>query len=144
MKGKICLITGGNSGIGKATAIELAKKGATIFLLCRNEERGKKTIQDIIEETGNTQVDLILADLSSQRSVKQAADQFKKKYNKLDVLINNAAVFLAKRSETEDGIETTFATNYLSQFILSHLLLESLEASGEGRIINVASQAQRS
>lgn len=140
MKGKICLITGGNSGIGKATAIELAKKGATIVLICRNEERGKKAIQDIIEETGNNQVDLLLADLSSQRSVKQAADQFKKKFNKLDVLINNAAVFLAKRSETEDGIETTFATNYLSHFILSHLLLESLEASGEGRIINVASK----
>jgi NAD(P)-dependent dehydrogenase (short-subunit alcohol dehydrogenase family) len=69
MKGKICLITGGNSGIGKATAIELAKKGAAIVLLCRNEDRGKKAIQDIIEETGNTQVDLLIADLSSQRSV---------------------------------------------------------------------------
>ncbi|MEH7301444.1 SDR family oxidoreductase [Neobacillus drentensis] len=140
MKGKICLITGGNSGIGKATAMELAKKGATVVLLCRNEERGQKARQEIIENTGNSHVDLLLADLSSQRSVKQAAEEFKKKYTKLDVLINNAAVFLSKRSETEDGIETTFATNYLSHFILTHLLLDSLEASGEGRIINVASK----
>ena len=140
MKGKICLITGGNSGIGKATAMELAKKGATVVLLCRNEERGQKARQEIIENTGNSHVDLLLADLSSQRSVKQAAEEFKKKYTKLDVLINNASVFLSKRSETEDGIETTFATNYLSHFILTHLLLDSLEASGEGRIINVASK----
>jgi NAD(P)-dependent dehydrogenase (short-subunit alcohol dehydrogenase family) len=140
MKGKICLITGGNSGIGKATAMELARKGSTIVLMCRNEERGQKARQEIIENTGNSHVDLLLADLSSQSSVKQAAEDFKKKYNKLDVLINNAAVFLSKRSETEDGIETTFATNYLSHFILTHLLLDSLEASGEGRIINVASK----
>ncbi|WML47004.1 SDR family oxidoreductase [Neobacillus sp. PS3-34] len=140
MKGKICLITGGNSGIGKATAIELARKGATVVLLCRSEERGQKAVQEIIEQTGNQQVDLLLADLSSQRSVKNAAEQFKNKYNKLDVLINNAAVFLSKRSETEDGIETTFATNYLSHFLLSHLLMDVLEASGEGRIINVASK----
>ena len=140
MKGKICLITGGNSGIGKATAIELAKKGATVVLLCRSAERGQQAVQEIVQRSGNPNVELILADLALQRSVRQAADEFKSKHDKLDVLINNAAVFLPKRSETEDGIETTFATNYLSHFLLTHLLLDALEASGEGRIINVASK----
>ncbi|HYK74376.1 MAG TPA: SDR family oxidoreductase [Pseudoneobacillus sp.] len=140
MENKICLITGGNSGIGKATALELAKMGATVVILCRSKERGNEAVKDIIEASGNQNVHLIIADLSSQRVVRQAADEFKGKFNKLDVLINNAAVFLPTRSETEDGIETTFATNYLSHFLLTHLLLDSLEASGEGRIINVASK----
>ncbi|NHM30231.1 SDR family oxidoreductase [Neobacillus terrae] len=140
MKNKICLITGGNSGIGKATALELAKMGATVVILCRSNEKGQEARQDIIAQSGNHNVHLLIADLSSQRIVRQAADQFKEKFDKLDVLINNAAVFLPKRSETEDGIETTFATNYLSHFLLTHLLLDSLEASGDGRIINVASK----
>ena len=140
MKGKICLITGGNSGIGKYTAMELAKKGATVVILCRNEGRGSSAVSEIKEMSGNQDVHLLLADLSSQKEVHKAAAEFKERFNKLDVLINNAAVFLAKRSETEDGIETTFATNYLSHFLLTHLLLDSLEASGDGRIINVASK----
>lgn len=140
MKNKICLITGGNSGIGKATALELAKMGATVVILCRSREKGQVAQKDIIAQSGNHNVHLLIADLASQQQVRQAADQFKERFNKLDVLINNAAVFLPKRSETEDGIETTFATNYLSHFLLSHLLLDSLEASCEGRIINVASK----
>ncbi|MGZ4122950.1 MAG: SDR family oxidoreductase [Tumebacillaceae bacterium] len=140
MRGKICLITGGNSGIGKATAIEIAKKGATVVVLCRSQDRGAAAVQEIIKQSGNPHVEMLIADLASQRSVRHAADEFKRRYDKLDVLINNAAVFLPKRSETEDGIETTFATNYLSHFLLTHLLLDSLEASGEGRIINVASK----
>lgn len=140
MENKICLITGGNSGIGKATALEIAKKGATVVILCRSKAKGNEAMKDIIAQSGNNKVHLLVADLSSQRMVRQAADEFKQKFDKLDVLINNAAVFLPTRSETEDGIETTFATNYLSHFLLTHLLLDSLEASGEGRIINVASK----
>ncbi|WP_108669982.1 SDR family oxidoreductase [Peribacillus acanthi] len=140
MENKVCLITGGNSGIGKATALELAKNGATVVILCRSKERGNEAVKDIIQHTGNKNVHLLVADLSSQKMVRQAAEEFKQKFDKLDVLINNAAVFLPTRSETEDGIETTFATNYLSHFLLTHLLLDSLEASGEGRIINVASK----
>ncbi|MBO9129509.1 SDR family oxidoreductase [Bacillus sp. 165] len=140
MKNKICLITGGNSGIGRATALELAKMGATVVILCRSREKGQEAVRDIIAQSGNHSVHLLIADLSSQQQVRQAADKFKEAFNKLDVLINNAAVFLPKRSETEDGIETTFATNYLSHFLLTHLLLDSLEASGEGRVINVASK----
>lgn len=140
MKNQICLITGGNSGIGKATALELAKLGATVVILCRSKEKGQDAVREIVEQSGNQDIHLLLVDLSSQRMVRQAADEFKEKFNKLDVLINNAAVFLPNRTETEDGIETTFATNYLSHFLLTHLLLDSLEASGEGRIINVASK----
>ncbi|MDR7071518.1 SDR family oxidoreductase [Fictibacillus barbaricus] len=140
MENKIVFITGGNSGIGKATALELAKNGMTVVILSRSEERGKEAVEIIKQETGNNNIHLIVADLSSQLQVKKAAEEFKQKFSKLDVLINNAAVFLPKRSVTEDGIETTFATNYLSHFLLSHLLLDSLEASGEGRIINVASK----
>lgn len=140
MKKKICLITGGNSGIGKATALELAKMGATVVILCRSKEKGQDAVKEIIEQSGNQDIQLLIADLSNQRMVRQAADEFKEKFDKLDVLINNAAVFLPKRSETEDGIETTFATNYLSHFLLTHLLLDLLEASGEGRVINVASK----
>jgi NAD(P)-dependent dehydrogenase (short-subunit alcohol dehydrogenase family) len=140
LKNKICLITGGNSGIGKATAIELASIGMSVVILCRNEERGRAAVKDIMIESGNDNIHLIVADLSSQTQVKKAAEEFKSRFNKLDVLINNAAVFLPKRSVTEDGIETTFATNYLSHFLLTHLLLDLLEKSGEGRIINVASK----
>lgn len=140
MKNKVCLITGGNSGIGKATALELAKMGATVVILCRSKEKGQDAVMEIIEQSGNQDIHLLIADLSNQRMVRQAADEFKEKFNKLDVLINNAAVFLPKRSETEDGIETTFATNYLSHFLLTNLLLDLLEVSGEGRVINVASK----
>lgn len=140
MKSKICLITGGNAGIGRATALELAKKGATVVLISRNKQRGEEAVSDIIAKSGNSNVDFILADLSSQKSVRQAAAEFKNKYDKLHVLINNAAVFLTNREVTEDGIEKTFATNYLSHFLLTHLLLDVMKSSGGARIINVASK----
>jgi NAD(P)-dependent dehydrogenase (short-subunit alcohol dehydrogenase family) len=140
MESKTILITGGNAGIGKATAIGLAKTGANIIIGCRDKQRGEEAIADIKRESGNAKIELLLLDLSSMRSVREAADEFKKKHTKLDVLINNAGVFLAKRETTEDGIEKTFATNYLGHFLLTHLLLDSLKASGQGRIINVASK----
>lgn len=140
MNNKICLITGGNSGIGKAAATQLAKKGATVVILSRSKERGEQAVQDIIAQSGNTNVDLLVADLASQKSVRHAAQQFKSKYDRLHVLINNAAVFLPNRTETEEGIESTFAINYLSHFLLTHLLLDVLKLSAPSRIINVASK----
>ncbi|REE66727.1 NAD(P)-dependent dehydrogenase (short-subunit alcohol dehydrogenase family) [Paenibacillus taihuensis] len=140
MKDKVCLITGGNAGIGKATALELAKRGATVVLLCRSKQRGEEAAKEIIAHSGNQKVDVIIADLSSQQSVRQAVEQFNAKYGKLHLLINNAAVFLAKREVTEDGIEKTFATNYLSHFLLTHLLLDLMKQSCGARIINVASK----
>jgi NAD(P)-dependent dehydrogenase (short-subunit alcohol dehydrogenase family) len=139
MEPKNVLITGGNSGIGKATAIGIAKTGAHIIIACRNKERGTQAVEEIKKASGNNNVDLLLMDLASQASVRKAAEEFKSKYTKLHVLINNAAVFLNKREETEDGLEKTFATNYLGHFLLTHLLIDTIKASAPSRIINVAS-----
>ena len=140
MEPKNVLITGGNSGIGKATAIGIAKTGAHVIIACRSKERGTQAVEEIKKASGNNNIDLLLMDLSSQASVRKAAEEFKSKYNKLHVLINNAAVFLNKREETEDGLEKTFATNYLGHFLLTHLLIDTIKASAPARIINVASK----
>jgi NAD(P)-dependent dehydrogenase (short-subunit alcohol dehydrogenase family) len=137
---KIVLITGGNSGIGKATAIGIAKTGATVVIGCRNEQRGRAAVEDIKKASGNPNVELLLMDLASLQSVRDAAAEFKRRFPRLDVLINNAAVFLGKREETVDGLEKTFQTNYLSHFLLTHLLLDTLKARAPARIINVASK----
>jgi NAD(P)-dependent dehydrogenase (short-subunit alcohol dehydrogenase family) len=139
MKGKICVITGANSGIGKATAIGLAKMGATIVMVCRNENRGKKALEYIKEECPNGNIDLMLADLSSQDAIIRFIKDFKEKYQKLHVLINNAGLNLSKCVLTDDGIETTFAVNYLAPFLLCNLLLDTLQKSSPSRIVNVAS-----
>lgn len=140
MKNKTVLITGGNAGIGKATATGLAKMGATVIIACRNKERGMKAVEEIKQASNNPNVDLLLVDLASQQSVRKAVDDFKSRYKQLHVLINNAGVFLPKREVTEDGIEKTFATNYLGHFLFTHLLLDTLKASAPSRIVNVASK----
>jgi len=142
MKGKICMITGANSGIGKATAIGLAHLGATLVLVCRDQTRAEKAIAEIKKKTGNESIDLIITDLSSQKGIHDLVSEFKNRYNKLHVLINNAGVNLSKRILTEDGIETTFAVNYLAYFMLCNLLLDRLKNSAPARIINVASSIQ--
>lgn len=140
METQTVLITGGNSGIGKATAIGIAKTGATVVIGCRDKARGEAAVTEIKLASGNDKVELLLIDLASQQSVRNAVAQFKERHKQLHVLINNAAVFLRKREETEDGLEKTFATNYLSHFLLTHLLLDTLKASAPARIINVASK----
>jgi NAD(P)-dependent dehydrogenase (short-subunit alcohol dehydrogenase family) len=143
MDGKVCMITGANSGIGLSTAKGLAKLGATLILVCRNKEKGDKALREIQYETQNDKIDLLLADLSSQKSVRDLASSFKTKYDKLDVLINNAGTYCTKRTFTEDGIETTFAVNHLAYFLLSNLLLDDLKASSSSRIIIVSSDLKR-
>ncbi len=142
MKGKTCLITGANSGIGKATAIGLAKLGAHLVFVCRNQERAEKSIQDVKDKTGIESIDLMIADLSSQKEIHRLVEDFKKKYAKLHVLINDAGVNLSKRTLTEDGIETTFAVNYLAHFMLNHLLLDLLQKGAPSRIVTVVSSVQ--
>src|SRR5688572_30550534 len=105
---KIVLITGGNSGIGKATAIGIAKTGATVVIACRNKEKGEKAVEEIKKASGNSKIEMLLVDLTSMQSVRDAAAEFKKRFDKLHVLINNAAVFVGKREETADGMEKTF------------------------------------
>lgn len=142
LKGKIIIITGANSGIGKATAMGLAKLGGTVVMLCRDQSRGEAARSEIISESGNESVDLLIADLSSQQSIHQFVNDFKKKYSKLHVLINNAGVNPTKRQETVDGLELTFAVNVLAPFLLTNLLLDVLKDSAPSRVINVASGIQ--
>lgn len=141
MQGKVCLITGANSGIGKATALGLAQRGATVVMVCRDRARGEAAQQEIREQSGNQAVDLLLADLSSQASIRQLAEEFKRRYSQLHVLINNAGVFNLTRRETTDGLEMTFAVNTLAPFLLTNLLLDTLKASTPARIIQVDSDA---
>lgn len=140
---KICLITGANSGIGYATAMELAKLNANVVMVCRNNERGEPTQKEIIEKTGNKNVDLLLCDLSSLDSIRKLAAEFKAKYQNLHVLINNAGVMLSKRELSVDGFEMNFAVNHLAPFLLTNLLLDILKKSAPSRIINVASGAHK-
>jgi NAD(P)-dependent dehydrogenase (short-subunit alcohol dehydrogenase family) len=143
MEGKICMITGANSGIGKATAIGLAKMNATLVIVCRNKERGGPALREIIEKTGNNKVDLLLCDLSSLESVRNLVNEFKNKYQNLHVLINNAGVMLSKRVSSVDGFEMNFVVNHLAPFLLTNLLLDILKKSAPSRIINVASAAHK-
>jgi NAD(P)-dependent dehydrogenase (short-subunit alcohol dehydrogenase family) len=138
LRGKTCLVTGANSGIGRATALGLAKRGATVVMVCRNEEGGRAVQADIAIQSGNKSVDLFIADLARQSAVRQLAEVFAAKYARLHVLINNAGVNISRRTLTADGIETTFAVNYLAPFLLTHLLLEQLKASEPARVINLA------
>jgi len=139
MKDKVVLVTGANSGIGRAASLALAKKGATLVMVARDKERGEAARSEIIRESQNGSVDLLLADLSSLESVRQLATEFQRKYSKLHVLINNAGLFNQRRHVTMDGYENTFATNYLAPFLLTNLQLDLLKASAPSRIINVSS-----
>jgi NAD(P)-dependent dehydrogenase (short-subunit alcohol dehydrogenase family) len=142
MKGKTVLITGTNTGIGRATALALAGMGAEIVMLCRNQESGQKAMEEIKKESGNPDIDLLVADLSLQADVRRAAAEFTARYAKLHILINNAGVILPHRLVTGDGLECTLAVNYLAPFLLTNLLLDSLKAAAPARIINVASGVQ--
>jgi NAD(P)-dependent dehydrogenase (short-subunit alcohol dehydrogenase family) len=137
------MITGSSSGIGKHAAIGLAKMGATVVMVCRDRTRGEAARDEIVRVSGSKgeTVDLMLADLASMDSVRAVAKAFLQKYQNLHVLINNAGVILGKRIVTKDGLETTFEVNYLSQFLLTNLLLGALKASAPSRIINVSSGA---
>jgi len=142
-KDSIVLITGANSGMGKATAIELAKTGATVVMLCRNKERGEAALVEVKSLSGNDKVDLMLCDLGSLRQIRSFCQQFKAKYDKLHVLVNNASVILPGRHETLDGNELHFGVNHLGPFLLTNLLLDTIIGSGPARIINVSSGAHK-
>jgi NAD(P)-dependent dehydrogenase (short-subunit alcohol dehydrogenase family) len=143
MRGKTCLVTGATSGIGKAAARELARQGAAVVVSGRNPEKCTATVQDIQRETGNPSVDFLLADLSSQREVRQLAEDFKSRYQRLDVLVNNAGAIVLSRRQSVDGIEMTFALNHLSYFLLTNLLMDSLRSSNPSRVVNVSSSAHQ-
>ncbi len=141
MKDKIVLITGGSSGIGLATAEPLATMGAELILVARSEEKLKEAAQTIINKTGNRKIRYYIADFSSQRSIRTLAENIKKDYQKLDVLINNAGGVFSAFKLNEDGLEMTIATNHFAYFLLTNLLLDLLKRSDSARIINVASDS---
>ena len=144
MNGKICLVTGGTNGIGKATAQALAQMGATVVIVGRNAPKTAQLVEEIRTSSGNKNVDSLLADLSSQQEVRKLAEEFKSKYSHLHILLNNAGGYFLKRQLSVDGIEMTFALNHLAYFLLTNLLLDTIKASAPARIINVSSGAHTS
>ena len=144
MAGKICLVTGGTSGIGAATAFALAQRGATVILVGRNPKKCSASVEAIRQSTGNIFVEPMMADLSAQVEIHRLVQRFKGKYCRLDVLVNNAGARFLTRSLSTEGYEMTFALNHLGYFILTNLLLKELLTGSFGRIINVASEAHRS
>jgi NAD(P)-dependent dehydrogenase (short-subunit alcohol dehydrogenase family) len=141
MKDKICIITGATSGMGLATAISLAGKGATLGLVCRDKSKGEIVVKSILEKTRNNNISLFIADLSSQAEVRRLAAEIIARYPKIDVLVNNAGAINPKRVTTVDGLELTFAVNHLAYFLLTNLLLDKLKAASKARIVSVASMA---
>jgi NAD(P)-dependent dehydrogenase (short-subunit alcohol dehydrogenase family) len=141
MNGKICLVTGGTNGIGKSTAQELARVGATVIIVGRDAQKTSQVVEEIRAASGNLRVGSMLADLSSEQDVRRLAEEFKSKYSHLDVLLNNAGAVFMKRQFSVDGIEMTFAVNHLASFLLTNLLLNTLKSSAPARIINVSSNA---
>jgi len=141
MTGKICLVTGANSGIGLVTARELADLGATVVMVCRDRKRGEAALTEIKARSAGGAVELMLCDLASQKSIREFAEEFKRTHDRLDVLVNNAGVYLRNRKVLEGNLETTFAVNHLAYFLLTNLLLGVIERSAPARIINVSSAA---
>ncbi|MFX0102533.1 MAG: SDR family oxidoreductase [Candidatus Hodarchaeota archaeon] len=143
MGGKVCIVTGANSGIGKVTALELAKANAIVVMACRNEERGNQALEEIVNLSGNRNVELYTVDLSSMQQIRDFVNDFSKKHDKLNVLINNAGLVLGKRVETVDSLEYVFAVNYFAPFLLTNLLLDKLRTGTPSRVVNVSADLHK-
>ncbi len=137
------VLTGANSGVGRSAAELLAAAGASVVMVCRSEERGRAALEAVRKKTSDSRVRLEVADLSSLSSVRELASRLRDQAGPIDVLVNNAGVYRARREMTEDGFEMTMAVNHLGHFLLTHLLLEQLAEAG-GRVISVSSDGHRS
>jgi retinol dehydrogenase-14 len=142
MKGKVVMVTGANAGMGKEISLALARMRATLVMVSRDRGRGEAARMEIVSASGNDAVELLLADLSSQQSIRQLVRDFMAAHTRLDVLVNNAGMSLPTRQVTADGIETVFATNHLGPFLLTNLLLPVLTASAPARVVTVSSGVQ--
>jgi NAD(P)-dependent dehydrogenase (short-subunit alcohol dehydrogenase family) len=143
MGGKVALITGGTSGIGRAATTALAAMGAEVIVTGRSKERGETAVREIRASSGNERASLMLAHLSVQAEVRGLAQEFRERYDRLDVLVNNAGLVQSKRTVTPDGLELTLAVNHLAPFLLTNLLLDLLKESAPSRVITVSSEARR-
>src|SRR5689334_16012402 len=141
MKNRNIIITGGNAGIGLATAIALAKLGANIYIVARSKEKGVEAIKNIITASGNSNIKYFVANLASQKSIRQLAAEIKNEISVLDVLINNAGGVFPDFKLSEDGLEMTIATNHFAYFLLTNLLLDLIKKSDYARIVNVSSDS---
>jgi NAD(P)-dependent dehydrogenase (short-subunit alcohol dehydrogenase family) len=139
IRDKICIVTGATSGIGKATALGLAQRGATVVLICRNREKAEHVKGEILNRTQSASAEYLIADLSSQEEIRRVVGEFGKLFDKLDVLVNNAGATFPRRVESVDGIEMTLAVNHLAPFLLTNLLLDKLKAANAARVVNVSS-----
>jgi NAD(P)-dependent dehydrogenase (short-subunit alcohol dehydrogenase family) len=144
MTGKTVLVTGATNGIGKIAALELARQGAHVALVARNQAKGEAVLAEIRKATGNTNLELYLADLSSMAEIRKLASEFKAKHASLDVLINNAGAFYNERKQSADNLEMTFALNHIAYFLLTNLLLDTLKAAPKARVVSVSSAAHLS
>lgn len=142
MADKVCLLTGASSGIGRATALNLADRGVRLLLACRDRERGEAVVAEVRRRTGADRAELLIADLASQGQVRHLAAVVGACSDRLDIVINNAGLVTSRRELTADGLEKTLAVNHLAPFLLTNLLLNQLSASA--RVVTVASDAHRS
>jgi NAD(P)-dependent dehydrogenase (short-subunit alcohol dehydrogenase family) len=142
-KGKITIVTGSNSGIGFETAKVLTNKNARVIIAVRNQEKGEKAVQKIKDENKSAELDLMMLDLANLKSVRNFADEFKQKYDRLDLLINNAGVMIPPYSKTEDGFELQFGTNHLGHFALTGILFNLIRKTGNAQIVNLSSNAHK-
>src|SRR2546429_8743999 len=140
MEDRVFLVTGANSGIGKATALGLARLGGIVVMACRSATRGEAARQDIVRDSGNSRVYLEIVDSASEEPTRSFAEEFKRQYPRLDVLINNAGVYTPHREVTPDGPERTFEVNYLSGLLLTHPLLDPLTQIPPSRLVNLSSR----
>ena len=140
MYGRVCVVTGANAGIGKATAEGLARIGAVVVMVCRSHERGEAAHAEISEKVGSRRIDLMVADLSSQGSIRKLARAIVERHPQVGVLINNAGTIPGRRRLTVDGIETQLAVNHLAPYLLTNLLLDALTAGDSARVVTVSSQ----
>lgn len=143
MDGRVCVITGATAGMGQATAMELARRGATVVLVARSREKAERTRAEVVRAAGHDGVGIVLADLSSQAQVRAAAAEIIQRWPAVHLLINNAAVYTRRREETVDGIEMQLAVNHLAPFLLTSLLLDRLRAGASARVVTFSSGAHR-
>ncbi len=143
MAGKLCVVTGANSGIGKATALGLAKLGAHVIMVCRSEQRGAAAQREIVGKSKNDLVTLLLADMSSQESVRKLVEGYRARFDHIDVIVHSAGALFFDRGVSVDGIELNLATNYLGAFLLTNLVMKELRAAQAARVICVSGEYHR-